>query len=110
MADFMHSTGRHCAPGLLKVCELTEEQPLAYERNPADNLAPIAKAGIPILAGIGAADEAVPTTENIDIVEQRYIALGRKIQVTGKPDCKHHPHSLPDPKPIVDFAVEAASR
>ncbi len=90
---------------LLKVYGLTEQQALAYDKNPVDNLAPLAKAGIPILAVIGDADEVVPVSENIDVVEKRYQALGGKIKVIRKPGGKHHPHSLVDPKPIVDFAV-----
>ena len=31
-----------------------------------------------------------------------------KITVIHKPGFKHHPHSLPDPTPIVDFILEAA--
>jgi pimeloyl-ACP methyl ester carboxylesterase len=71
-----------------------------------DHLAPLAKAHIPILAVIGDADEVVPVSENIDLVEKRYQLLGGKIQVIRKPGGKHHPHSLVDPKPIVNFAVE----
>ena len=93
---------------LLKVYGLTEAQALAYDKNPVDNLAPLAKAHIPILAIIGDADEVVPVSENINLVETRYKALGGKIQVIRKPGGKHHPHSLPDPTPIVDFAVLAA--
>lgn len=78
---------------------------MVYDKNPVDTLAPLAKARVPIFAVVGAADEAVPLSENIDIVEKRYQALGGKIQVIRKPGGKHHPHSLPDPKPIVDFAV-----
>ena len=72
-----------------------------------DNLAPLAKAHIPILAVIGDADEVVPVSENINLVETRYQALGGKIHVIRKPGGKHHPHSLVDPAPIVDFAVLA---
>jgi pimeloyl-ACP methyl ester carboxylesterase/lysophospholipase L1-like esterase len=90
---------------LLKVYEMTEAQALAYHKNPIDTLAPIAKAHIPILAIVGAADVDVPPHENIDIVEKRYLTLGGKIKVIRKPGCQHHPHSLPDPKPIVDFVV-----
>lgn len=90
---------------LLKVYSLTEAQAMVYDKNPVDTLAPLAKARVPIFAVVGAADEAVPLSENIDIVEKRYQALGGKIQVIRKPGGKHHPHSLPDPKPIVDFAV-----
>ena len=90
---------------LLKVYGFTETQALAYSKNPVDNLAPLAKAGIPIFAVIGDADEVVPVAENIDLVEKRYLELGGKIKVIRKPGGKHHPHSLTDPKPIVDFAV-----
>ena len=93
---------------LLKVYGFTEAQALAYDKNPVDNLAPLAKAHIPILAVIGDADEVVPVGENIDLVETRYQELGGKFRVIRKPGGKHHPHSLPDPAPIVDFAVLAS--
>jgi pimeloyl-ACP methyl ester carboxylesterase/lysophospholipase L1-like esterase len=93
---------------LLKVYGFTEAQALAYDKNPVDNLTPLARAHIPILAVIGDADEVVPVGENINLVETRYQALGGKIQVIRKPGGKHHPHSLTDPAPIVDFAVLAS--
>ncbi len=93
---------------LLKIYGFTEEQAMAYDKNPVDNLAPLAKAGIPIFAVIGAADEAVPVSENIDIVENRYKELGGTSTVIRKPGGKHHPHSLVDPTPIVAFAVSAS--
>ncbi|MCW1925770.1 GDSL-type esterase/lipase family protein [Luteolibacter arcticus] len=86
-----------------------EAAALAWKSNPVDNLAPLAKARIPILAIVGDADEVVPVAENIDLVETRYRKLGGEIQVIRKPGGKHHPHSLPDPKPIVDFVVKAVS-
>lgn len=92
----------------LKAYGLSEAEALAYAKNPVDQLAPLAKEGIPILAVVGDADEAVPVSENIDIVEKRYKELGGKIEVIRKPGGKHHPHSLPDPKPIVDFIITAA--
>jgi pimeloyl-ACP methyl ester carboxylesterase/lysophospholipase L1-like esterase len=92
---------------LLDVYHFTEAQALAYGRNPVDNLFPLAAAGVPILAAVGEADEVVPVSENIDLVEKRYLALAGKIQVIRKPGVQHHPHSLSDPKPIVDFVIEA---
>jgi pimeloyl-ACP methyl ester carboxylesterase/lysophospholipase L1-like esterase len=89
----------------LAAYHMTEAEAIAYTKNPVDNLAPLASAGIPILAIIGDADEAVPVKENTDLVEQRYKELGGTIQVIRKPGGKHHPHSLPDPKPIVDFVT-----
>jgi pimeloyl-ACP methyl ester carboxylesterase len=88
---------------LLKVYGLTEEQALAYKLNPVDNLAPLAKAKISILSVCGDADKVVPIEENTRLVEQRYKALGGHIEVIVKPGCDHHPHSLKDPAPIVEF-------
>lgn len=95
---------------LLAVYGFTEEQAMSFKGNPIDQLAPLAKAGIPILAVIGEADEVVPVSENIDLVEKRYRELGGRIEVIRKPGCRHHPHSLPDPAPIVRFVVEAVGR
>lgn len=89
-----------------KAYGLTEEQARAYQLNPVDNLAPLAKAGVPILSVCGDADEAVPLEENSKLVEQRYRALGGTIELILKPGGKHHPHSLKDPAPIVDFIVK----
>jgi len=47
-----------------------------------------------------------PVSENTAIIEQRYKTLGGQIQVIHKTDVGHHPHSLKDPKPIVDFILK----
>ena len=88
----------------------TEAEAVAYKGNPIDRLAPLAKAGIPILHVVGDADKVVPITENSDIIEQRYKALGGKIHVIHKPGVGHHPHSLKDPGPIVEFFLAHAPR
>ncbi|MFA5206983.1 MAG: alpha/beta hydrolase [Lentisphaeria bacterium] len=90
-----------------QVYGLTEAQALAYPLNPVDNLAPLARAGIPIISICGAADQVVPMAENTDVVKERYEKLGGAIQVISKPGCDHHPHSLSDPAPIVAFALAA---
>jgi pimeloyl-ACP methyl ester carboxylesterase len=91
---------------LLTCYEFADEKTaMEYKLNPVDNLAAIAKARIPIIHVIGGADEVVPVSENSDIVESRYKALGGLIQVIRKPGGLHHPHSLDDPTPIVDFII-----
>jgi pimeloyl-ACP methyl ester carboxylesterase len=90
----------------LKVYGLSEEQALAYKHNPIDNLGPLAKAGVPLLHVCGDADDVVPIEENTGIVEKRYRALGGHIRVIVKPGVGHHPHSLKDPAPIVEFIAE----
>ncbi|MBA4020687.1 MAG: hypothetical protein C0483_26300 [Pirellula sp.] len=82
---------------------LTEPEALAYKLNPVDNLAPLAKFKVPLLHVCGDADEVVPFPENTKLLAERYQALGGPIEVIVKPGIGHHPHSLKDPKPIVDF-------
>jgi pimeloyl-ACP methyl ester carboxylesterase len=75
----------------------------AYSKNPVDNLAPLAKARIPIIHVVGDLDDVVPVAENTAIAERRYKELGGVFEVIHKKDVGHHPHSLKDPTPIVDF-------
>lgn len=79
---------------------------VAYTGNPVDNLAPLAKAKIPLLHIYGDADEVVPWQENSGKVIERYRALGGEIEVIAKPGVKHHPHGLEDSTPIVEFIVK----
>ena len=89
----------------LKQYKMTESQAMAYQGNPLDNLTAIAKAGIPILHVVGDVDEVVPVAENTAIAEARYKKLGGTFEVIHKPSVGHHPHSLKDPQPIVDFVL-----
>ena len=85
---------------------LSEADALTYEHNPIDNLAPLARAGVPLLNVVGDADDVVPVEENTAIIETRYKELGGSIQVIHKPGVGHHPHSLKDPAPIVAFVLK----
>lgn len=96
---------------LLKVYGFKNEQEaLEYRGNPIDNLQSIAAAGIPILCVCGETDEVVPMAENINIVRDRYERMGGKIKMIVKPNNGHHPHSLKDPAPIVDFVMASTRR
>ena len=86
-----------------KVYNLTEAQAAAWNHNPIDILAPIAKARIPILHVVGDADDVVPYDENTLELKKRYEALGGHMELIVKPGVGHHPHSLADPAPIVDY-------
>ena len=90
----------------LKAWEFTEAEALKAKVNPIDGLKPLAKARVPILNVVGDADVVVPVSENSDILEKRYRALGGPIKVIHKPGIGHHPHSLKDPKSIVDFILK----
>jgi pimeloyl-ACP methyl ester carboxylesterase len=102
------------SPGDWKACLAAygfadEAAALAYQGNPIDALAPLAKAGVALIHVVGDADDVVPPAENAAIVEQRYRALGGTIEVIHKPTCGHHPHGLDDPQPVVDFILRHAA-
>jgi lysophospholipase L1-like esterase/pimeloyl-ACP methyl ester carboxylesterase len=90
----------------LEVYGFTEADALTAKTNPIDGLAPLAAARIPVLNVVGDADPVVPVTENTAILEARYKKLKGPINVIHKPGIGHHPHSLKDPQPIVDFMLK----
>lgn len=90
----------------LEVYDIAEEEADKFRGSPLDNIAPVAQAGIPILIVAGDADEVVPLAENAAILEARYRKLGGQITMIVKPGVGHHPHSLEDPRPIVEWIQE----
>lgn len=95
---------------LLDVYGVTEQEALSGKLSPVNRLAPLAEARIPVLAVVGDADDVVPVEENMAVVERKYRAMGGSIRVIHKPGMGHHPHSLPDPAPIVDFILESVRK
>ena len=91
----------------LKAYGLTEEESLKFKGNPIDGLAPLAKAGVRLIHVVGDVDTVVPVAENTQIVQERYKKLGGIIKVIHKPEIGHHPHSLKDPKPLLDYILKA---
>ena len=85
----------------------SEEEALAFRGNPIDLAGKIAAAGFPMLHVCGSADKVVPIEENTDVFEKKILASGGKITVIRKPGVGHHPHSLANPQPIVDFILRA---
>ena len=85
-----------------------EAEALAYDKNPVDNLEPLAKAKVPLLHVYGDADDVVPWEENTGLVAQRYRQLGGDITLMTKPGVGHHPHGLDDSTPIVEFIAKHA--
>ena len=80
---------------------------VAYKLNPVDNLAPLAKAKIPLLLVYGDKDTVVPHAENSELVFDRYKALGGPVERVVKPGQDHHPHGLKDVTPVVKFFTDA---
>ncbi|NCI46573.1 GDSL-type esterase/lipase family protein [Sediminibacterium soli] len=78
-----------------------------FSNSPLNNAAKIARLGIPLLHVVGDADEVVPVSENTAPFEERIKAAGGSINVIHKPGVNHHPHSLQNPTPVVDFILRA---
>lgn len=87
-----------------------DDEAKAYKLNPVDNLAPLAKAKVPLLHVYGDADDVVPWDENTGVAAERYRALGGDITLIAKPGVGHHPHGLTDSTPIVEFIARHAGQ
>lgn len=83
----------------------SEKEALSFKGNPIDHMENIAREKVPVLNLVGDADEVVPPAENTALLKKRLIELGWDLTVIYKPGVGHHPHSLEDPKPIVDFIL-----
>lgn len=96
----------NCWKQALTIYGLTEETAAAFKGNPLDHAEALAKAGIPIIAVCGEADDVVPYAENTARMKAKYDAAGGHMQVVVKAGVNHHPHSLQDPAPIVEFVLK----
>ena len=90
----------------LKAYDLTEETVQDFKGIPLNNCLKLAKANIPVISVCGDSDTVVPLEENSQKLAEIYRAVGGKIELIVKKGIGHHPHSLKDPKPIVDFILK----
>ena len=103
MLYFSENWERDFWKGFLAEWGLTEENAKDFKGNPIDNLAPLAAAGIPVMGVCGDSDKIVPYEKHMKIAAERYRALGGNVEIILKPGCDHHPHSLDNAEPVVDF-------
>ena len=76
---------------------------ISYRDQPLDNIPGLVKNNIPIILVSGDADTVVPYDENGILIERAYRAAGAPIEVIIKKGGDHHPHSLEDNTPIIEF-------
>ena len=84
----------------------SEKVAFLYNGNPINHMENIASHKVPILSVVGDVDDVVPVSENTGLLQKRLISLGLNLSIIHKPKVGHHPHSLKDPKPIVDFILK----
>lgn len=89
----------------LKAYNLTELSVKDFKGIPLNNCIKLAKAKISILSVCGDADTVVPFEENSLKLAEIYRNAGGEIELIVKKGIGHHPHSLQDPAPIVDFIL-----
>lgn len=63
------------------------------------------KSNIPLVIVAGDSDEVVPYEENGGILSAAYRENGGDLLEILKPGVGHHPHSLKEPQPVVDFII-----
>lgn len=96
-----HDSKEHAE--LLKEYFLNEETFKEYAFSPIDRLEEFLKNPLPVLIVAGDADTVVPHVENCKIMVDYYHSHGLKIRYILKSGCGHHPHSLQDVTPIIEF-------
>ena len=95
--------------GWMKAHELSLAEAKPYKLDTLDRLEPLARVRVPVIHVCGDADESVPFEQHTAEFARRYQRLGGPIKVIVKKGGQHHPHSLKDPTPIVDFIVRHQS-
>ena len=84
----------------------TEEAVDNFNGSPIDKIPQLVKGKFPVLILCADADEAVAPEENSLPFAEKMKAAGADITMLHKPGFKHHPHSLPNPEPIVNFILK----
>lgn len=88
---------------MLEEYGMTEDSFGAFKFSPLDNLEEFSHNGIPLLVVAGGADTVVPYKDNSLKLIEFYRKKGLDVEHILKPDCEHHPHSLSDVSPIIEF-------
>lgn len=89
----------------LEMHNLDEKSVINYQGIPLYTCINVAKAKIPVLHVYGDTDMVVPHTENTLLLAKTFKEAGGKIEFIPKKGIGHHPHSLENPKPIIDFIL-----
>ena len=82
---------------------LNAETLQTFKGNPIDNLPEFFSVQLPLMVVAGAADSVVPFKENAGKLLAYCEKIGISVKQIIKPLCDHHPHSLEDVTPIIEF-------
>ena len=93
---------------VLEAYGLSDEEARSSEDQPINQLAPLARAGVPLLHVVSDGNDVAPVSENTALVAERYRQLGGDILVIVKEGADALSHGLKDPAPIVAFVFHWA--
>lgn len=79
---------------------------MVYRDHPYDHLQKLVGYNIPVILVSGDCDSIVPYEENGRYINDIYKENGCVIKTIIKEGADHHPHSLPDNSPIIEFISE----
>ncbi|MEX6689977.1 GDSL-type esterase/lipase family protein [Danxiaibacter flavus] len=88
----------------------TKEDIQNFKGSPIDKTKLISKGHYPILILCAENDEYVPPGEQAIPFQEKMKADGGEVKVIIKKGFRHHPHSFPNPTPIVDFILSAVDK
>ena len=90
-----------------EIYRLDDKSAQSFDKNPIDKADTLIETGLPLILVAGGSDEVVPYEENGARLVEKYKEHGIDIIHIIKPECGHHPHSLENPEPIVDFVKKS---
>lgn len=75
---------------------------------PTDQLLPAIQADVLLISCHGTADRTVPYEDNAGVLVEFWEKNKGRVKLFPKENGDHHPHGLPDPKPLIDLLVSSA--
>ena len=87
-----------------------ENDAIAQEKSlrPADGLLPAVKNNVLLISVHGTADTVVPYVDNANVIVDFWQKEGGRFKIFPKEGGDHHPHGLPDPKPLIELLSKEA--
>jgi pimeloyl-ACP methyl ester carboxylesterase len=82
-----------------------DESAIEKSIRPTDQFLPAVQAGVLLISCHGTADRIVPYEDNAAKLVEFWEQNDGRVKVFPKENGDHHPHGLPDPKPIIDLLV-----
>ena len=79
-----------------------DDEAKAKSLQAAEGLLPAIKAGVFLISCHGTADKTVPFEDNAALVAKLWQDNGGRVKLFPKEGGDHHPHGLPDPKPLIE--------